>query len=33
VGGEVNWVIENEDRKAEQFEEKKRAIERELKAA
>lgn len=33
VGGEVNWVIESEDRKAETFEEKKRAIEQEVKAA
>jgi membrane protein len=33
VGGEVNWVIENEDRKAAQFEEKKKALERKLRAA
>src|SRR5437868_8062326 len=33
IGGEVNWVIENEDRKTTAFEDKKRAIEREMKAA
>jgi membrane protein len=33
VGGEVNWVIENEDRKRGKFEEKRRAIEKELNAA
>jgi len=33
VGGEVNWVIENEDRKIALFDNKKRAIEREMKAA
>jgi len=33
IGGEVNWVIENEDRKTASVEKKKRAIERELKAA
>lgn len=33
VGGEVNWIVENEDRKAAKFEEKKRAIEEEMKAA
>ena len=33
IGGEVNWVIENEDRKTTVFEDKKRAIEREMKAA
>jgi membrane protein len=33
VGGEVNWVIENEDHKAAEFKEKKRAIEEEMKAA
>jgi len=29
IGGEVNWVIENEDRKIALFDNKKRAIERE----
>ena len=33
IGGEVNWVIENEDRRTAAFEDKKRAIEREMKAA
>jgi len=33
IGGEVNWVIENEDRKIALFDKKKRAIEREMKAA
>ena len=33
IGGEVNWVIENEDRKTAHFEEKKKAIDRELRAA
>ncbi|MBV9342892.1 MAG: YihY/virulence factor BrkB family protein [Acidobacteria bacterium] len=33
IGGEVNWVIENEDRKTAAFEDKKRAIEREMLAA
>jgi membrane protein len=32
-GGEVNWVIENEDRKTAQFEKKKRDIEQEIRAA
>jgi membrane protein len=33
VGGEVNWVIENEDRKAETLERKKRAVELKMRAA
>ena len=33
VGGEVNWVIENEDRKRGKFEERKRPIEEQLNAA
>lgn len=33
VGGEVNWVIENEDRKVMAFEEKKRTIEQQMRAA
>jgi membrane protein len=33
IGGEVNWVIENEDKKTAAFEEKKRAIEQRMKAA
>jgi membrane protein len=33
VGGEVNWVIENEDRKTTSFEHRKRDVERELRAA
>lgn len=33
VGGEVNWVIENEDRKAESLERKKRAVELKMRAA
>jgi len=33
IGGEVNWIIENEDKKTAAFEEKKRAIEQRMKAA
>jgi membrane protein len=33
IGGELNWIIENEDKKAAAFEEKKRAIEQRMKAA
>ena len=33
IGGEVNWVIENEDRKVLSFENKKREIERQVRAA
>ena len=33
VGGEVNWVIENEDRKGMAFEHKQRAIEEDVRAA
>jgi membrane protein len=33
IGGEVNWVIENEDKKTAAFEAKKRQIEEQLKAA
>lgn len=33
IGAEVNWVIENEDRKAAAFAAKKRALEDEMKAA
>jgi membrane protein len=33
IGGEVNWVIENEDKRAEAFDLKKREIERQMKAA
>jgi membrane protein len=33
IGGEVNWLIENEDKQAASFEEKKRLIERRMKAA
>jgi membrane protein len=33
IGGEVNWVIENEDKTTAAFEEKKRAIEQRMKAA
>jgi membrane protein len=33
IGAEVNWVIENEDRKAREFEAKKRTLEDEMKAA
>jgi membrane protein len=33
IGGEVNWVIENEDKKAASFEQKKREIARETRAA
>lgn len=33
VGGEVNWVIENEDKKAEEFEAKRSDLERKLDAA
>lgn len=33
IGGEVNWVIENEDKKTAAFESKKRAIELKMKAA
>jgi membrane protein len=32
-GGEVNWVIENEDRKALDFDRKKRILEHQIKAA
>jgi membrane protein len=33
IGGELNWVIENEDKEAAAFEAKKRAIEQRMKAA
>jgi membrane protein len=33
IGGELNWVIENEDKSRDQFEAKKRSIEQQLKAA
>src|SRR5438105_13905130 len=33
IGGEVNWVIENEDKKSAAFDTKKRRIEKEMKAA
>ncbi len=33
IGGEVNWLIENEDKKTSAFEAKKRAIEGQMKAA
>lgn len=33
VGGEINWVIENEDKKKEVFEKKMRDIEEQMKAA
>jgi membrane protein len=33
IGGEVNWVIENEDRQAAEFERRKQEIERQMKAA
>ena len=33
VGGELNWVIENEDKKTRDFEAKKRSIQREIPAA
>jgi membrane protein len=33
VGGELNWVIENEDKKTANFEKQKQAAERELKVA
>lgn len=33
VGGEVNWVIENEDKKSMEFEGKKRQIQQQMKAA
>jgi membrane protein len=33
IGGEVNWVIENEDKKTAEFEAKKRQIEERMKAA
>jgi membrane protein len=33
IGGEVNWVIENEDKRTAAFESKKRAIELKMKAA
>ncbi|MBV9182558.1 MAG: YihY/virulence factor BrkB family protein [Acidobacteria bacterium] len=33
IGGEVNWVIENEDRKTAAFEREKLRVERQLKAA
>jgi membrane protein len=33
IGGEVNWIIENEDVQAASFEEKKRLIEQRMKAA
>jgi membrane protein len=32
-GGQVNWVIENEDRKAQDFDRKKRILEHQIKAA
>jgi uncharacterized BrkB/YihY/UPF0761 family membrane protein len=33
VGGEVNWVIENEDKKAAEFEAKRDDLQRKLDAA
>jgi len=33
IGGEVNWVIENEDKKTAAFELKKRQIQQRMKAA
>jgi len=33
IGGEVNWVIENEDKQTAAFEAKKRSIEQRMKAA
>ena len=33
IGGELNWVIENEDKKTAAFEAKKRSSEERLKAA
>jgi len=33
IGGELNWIIENEDKKTAAFEEKKRLIEQRMKAA
>jgi membrane protein len=33
IGGEVNWVIENEDEQTAAFEAKKRIIEQQMKAA
>jgi membrane protein len=33
IGGEVNWIIENEDKETAAFEEKKRLIEQRMKAA
>jgi len=33
IGGELNWIIENEDKKTAAFEDKKRAIEQRMKAA
>jgi uncharacterized BrkB/YihY/UPF0761 family membrane protein len=33
IGGEVNWIIENEDKTAAAFDHKKREIERQMKAA
>src|SRR5438270_876801 len=33
IGGEVNWVIENEDKKSAAFDTKKRRIEKQMKAA
>ena len=33
IGGEVNWVIENEDKRAAEFEKKKRRLEQQAKAA
>jgi uncharacterized BrkB/YihY/UPF0761 family membrane protein len=33
IGGELNWIIENEDQKTAAFESKKRVIEQRIKAA
>ena len=33
IGGELNWIVENEDKETAAFEEKKRAIEQRMKAA
>jgi uncharacterized BrkB/YihY/UPF0761 family membrane protein len=33
IGGEVNWVIENQDRRTALFEHTKRAIEQEMQTA
>ena len=33
IGGEVNWVIESEDRQTASFKDKKREIEQEMRAA